>query len=104
MAKIPKSLHGKTHIGTVYLGGIFGDGGGIEISPLKNGGVAIIIIPPRAPVLEQLAAVATLVERAESVQSPELKAQLMAFATQLASEVVGAPESAVPEDDTATIV
>ena len=52
---IPKG-HGKTHIGTVYLGGVFDDGGGIEISPTKDGGIVVIHIPPSSPVFEGLSA------------------------------------------------
>jgi len=44
--------HGRTHIGTSYLGGIFNDGGGFEISPTKDGGVAILHVPPREPAFQ----------------------------------------------------
>jgi len=83
--------HGRTHIGTVYLGGIFSDGGGIEISPTKSGGFVIKRIPPRQPAFEQFWAVASLVSQAGSGKSPRLKAQLTEFATQIASKALGGP-------------
>lgn len=89
--RIPKS-HGKTHIGTVYLGGVFDDGGGIEISPTKDGGVVIIRIPPSAPVFERLAAAAVVFARAQSAKSTQLREQLTAYANELAAEALAAAE------------
>jgi hypothetical protein len=96
MSGIPKPGHGKRHIGTVYLGGIFVDGGGIEITPTRDGGWVIKHVPPWEPVFEQLAAVANIVESAHSVKSEELKERLMGFATGLANEALG--ESTVAEE------
>ncbi len=84
--------HGRTHIGTVYLGGIFSDGGGIEISPTRSGGFVVKRIPPRQPAFERLAAVAAVFAQAEAVKSPELKAQLHDFANVLANEELSASE------------
>ncbi|MFL9958996.1 hypothetical protein PQR65_36965 [Paraburkholderia nemoris] len=50
--KIPSS-HGRTHIGALFLGGIFDDGGGIIISPTKYGGLVLAHIPPREPVTNE---------------------------------------------------
>ncbi len=96
MSPIPKPSHGKRHIGTVYLGGIFVDGGGIEIIPTRGGGWVIKHVPPLEPAFERLTAVAHIVESADSVKSSELKERLMAFATELASEALG--ESKVMEE------
>ena len=96
MSGIPKPSHGKRHIGTVYLGGIFVDGGGIEITPTRDGGWVIKHVPPMEPVFERLTALANIVESANSVKSPELKEQLMGFATGLASEALG--ESTLVEE------
>jgi len=54
--KLPKIAlgHGKTHIGSIFLGGIFDDGGGIIISPTKFGGVVVTHVPPREPVTGEL--------------------------------------------------
>ncbi len=86
-----KKPHGRTHIGTIYLGGIFNDGPGIELSPTKHGGWVIKRIPPRQPAFEQFGAVALLVSQAGSVKSRQLKARLIEVATQIASEALGAP-------------
>jgi len=82
---------GRTHIGTIFIGGIPIDGGGYEISPTKSGGYVIKRIPPMQPAFERLSAMAALVARAESVKSPKLKAQLIELATQVATEALGAP-------------
>jgi hypothetical protein len=83
-------------IATVYFGGVLVDGGGIEITPKPGGGWIIKHVPPWEPVFERLTAVANIVESANSVKSQELKEQLMAFATGLASEALG--ESKVMEE------
>ena len=70
--QVPHGGHGRTHIGTVYLGGIFSDGGGIEISPTKDGGLVIKHIPPRSPAFGNLSA-------RELELSAGLKAQLGAY-------------------------
>jgi hypothetical protein len=85
--KLPR--HGKTHIGTVYLGGIFSDGGGLEISPTKDGGWVLKRIPPRQPVFEQLTAAALLVERAGAIGSPELQERMMALANDIVTASLG---------------
>ena len=92
--KVPNPSHGRTHIGTVYLGGIFVDGGGIEISPTRHGGFVVKRIPPRQPAFERLGAVAAIYAHAEGVKSPELKAQLLDFANVLANEGLAAPTQA----------
>ena len=53
------------------------------------GGVVMTRIPPSAPIFEQLAAVAVVVDRAENANSPEFGARLMSLATQLAADVLG---------------
>jgi hypothetical protein len=45
--KIPKG-HGKTRIGSIWWD--LTDGGGLIISPTKNGGYVITHVPPRQPV------------------------------------------------------
>jgi hypothetical protein len=46
---VRKPSHGRTHIGTVYQGGIFNDGGGTTITPTRNGGIIVKKIPPWGP-------------------------------------------------------
>jgi hypothetical protein len=77
LTQVPKG-HGKTHIGTVYLSGVFNDGGGIEISPTKDGGTVIIHIPPSSPVFQGLnESQVALGERLSS----ELKSPLASYVT-----------------------
>ena len=83
--------HGRTHIGTIYIGGIFNDGPGIAMSPTKHGGWVIKRIPPRQPAFEQFGVVASLVSQAHSVSSRQLRARLIEIATEIASEALGAP-------------
>jgi hypothetical protein len=73
---------------TVYVGGVFRDGGGLDISPTKEGGATLKRVAPREPVSERLRAVTSGVELAESVESADLKSQLMDFATQLAGDLL----------------
>ncbi|MFM0597195.1 hypothetical protein [Paraburkholderia dilworthii] len=61
--KIPG--HGKTRIGSVYIGS-FGDGDLWIISPTKGGGVVVTHVPPREPVTGVLLGVeSVLVQRKE---------------------------------------
>jgi hypothetical protein len=77
--------HGRTHIGSIFLFGIFSDGPGLILSPTKNGGIVVVRIPPREPVMSEITAVesvmvhekTTAAQISEHFKIPESSAQLV---------------------------
>lgn len=68
--KIP-SGHGKTRIGSVYIGS-FGDGDLWIISPTKGGGVVVTHVPPREPVTGALVSVESILVQANQVSAAQI--------------------------------
>lgn len=80
--KIPKipSGHGRIHIGSLYLGGVLDDGGGIIISPTKGGGVVVTRVPPLEPVQGAMTEVTSFITNAD-VMAEQLSASFRISAT-----------------------
>lgn len=71
--KIPKS-HGKTRIGSIWLD--LSDGGGLIISPTKNGGIVITHVPPREPVTGSVGLPASIVVDPAKLTASQIRVQL----------------------------
>jgi hypothetical protein len=78
--KIP-SGHGKTRIGSVYIGS-FGYGDLGIISPTKGGGVVVTHVPPREPVTGARASVESILVQAKQVSAAQISEH---FKTSVAS-------------------
>jgi hypothetical protein len=78
--KIP-SGHGKTRIGSVYIGS-FGDGDLGIISPTTGGGVVVTHVPPREPVTGARASVESILVQAKQVSAAQISEH---FKTSVAS-------------------
>ncbi|MEX3945578.1 hypothetical protein AB4Y44_39840 [Paraburkholderia sp. BR10937] len=77
--KIP-SGHGRIHIGSVYIDGVLDDGGGIIISPTKDGGVVVTRVPPLEPVRGAMTEVTSFITNA-NVTTEQLSASFKISAT-----------------------
>ncbi len=69
--KIKITGHGKTRIGSVYIGS-FGDGDLWIISPTKGGGVVVTHVPPREPVTGVLLGVESVLVLRKDVSAAQI--------------------------------
>jgi len=76
--KIPTS-HGKTRIGSIWLD--MSDGGGLIISPTKDGGIVITHVPPREPVTDVVGLPASVIVAAGNLNAARVSELLRSTAS-----------------------
>lgn len=86
MPRVKNRVKGKQPKG--YIGGIFSDGGGVIISVDVWGHPHIKRVPPREPLVENMAAVSSLLQQAEKTKNKETRKQLNDLAVQLAGKAL----------------